>query len=84
MGSRPSSVTAGPSMKKYGKLVLVDLAGSERLKVRAANLPEYLLACHQPNGVLTLFCMPSAQSGLPPVLSFCVLLSLVRLTVFPM
>ncbi len=35
MGSRPGSVmTAGPPMKKYGKLVLVDLAGSERLKVR--------------------------------------------------
>lgn len=34
MGSRPGSVmTAGPPMKKYGKLVLVDLAGSERLKV---------------------------------------------------
>ena len=37
LGSRPSSVTAGPSMKKYGKLVLVDLAGSERLKVRTAT-----------------------------------------------
>lgn len=34
MGSRLGSVmTAGPPMKKYGKLVLVDLAGSERLKV---------------------------------------------------
>ncbi len=34
MGSRPGSVmTAGPPMKKYGKLVLVDLAGSERLEV---------------------------------------------------
>ncbi len=34
MGSRPGSVmSAGPPMKKYGKLVLVDLAGSERLKV---------------------------------------------------